>query len=242
MAATGPSAACSGLAAPTDPPDVLDCHGWTPQKFRWPGIHDCGTGSRTVSTVAPVPPRKTDPLGRWSVRVLHAGDRAPVGLAAVHLGIRRWQEEVGQITFDDIYDSQDDLNRINDVYLEPGGAFVVARDVGGAAIGFVGLRVHPHRVGQMSRMAVVPAWHRRGVATALVASLTAAADRAGLVEVFLDTGHGEQAEGLYRAAGFVNAAQQPWPGYLSMVRRHRDLRIGDQLVGLTPDSPPLCVR
>jgi hypothetical protein len=73
-------------------------------------------------------------------------------IAALHLWIRRWQEDQGQNKFEDLYGSQADLSDITSKYIEPGGNFFVARDTKDESIaGFVGLRRTAEAEGRIKR-------------------------------------------------------------------------------------------
>ncbi len=83
--------------------------------------------------------------------------------------------------------------------LDPSCVHALVRSPEGTPIGTA--RMRPD--GKIGRMAVLPAWRRRGVGTALLDALLREADRRGLVEVTLDAQ--TRALGFYRKRGFAAA-------------------------------------
>jgi putative acetyltransferase len=89
-------------------------------------------------------------------------------------------------------------------HLEGGrGAFVVARD-GDRAIGCGAVRLLDSTTAEVKRMYVEPDHRSRGVGSAVLASLEAAARQLGAQRLVLETGVHQQASiSLYRRAGFT---------------------------------------
>ncbi|WP_447971941.1 GNAT family N-acetyltransferase [Nitrospira sp. Kam-Ns4a] len=81
--------------------------------------------------------------------------------------------------------------------LDPSCVHALVRSPEGTPIGTA--RMRPD--GKIGRMAVRPAWRRRGVGTALLDALLREAGRRGLVEVTLDAQ--TRAIGFYRKRGFA---------------------------------------
>jgi putative acetyltransferase len=89
-------------------------------------------------------------------------------------------------------------------HLEDGrGTFVVARK-GGQAVGCGAIRLLDPTTAEVKRMYVEPEDRRKGVGSAVLASLEAAARELGAHRVLLETGvHQKAAVSLYRRAGFT---------------------------------------
>jgi GNAT superfamily N-acetyltransferase len=96
----------------------------------------------------------------------------------------------------------------------PSGAYVVARDHDGAAVGGVGVRAvaaHPG-AGEVKRLWVDPAWRGHGVGRALMAGLEAVAGDLGQTSLYLATGDRQpEAVALYEATGWVRL-EEDWDG------------------------------
>lgn len=139
----------------------------------------------------------------YSVAPFQTGIDVPADIAAIHLGIRNWQVETGQNTFRNILESQADLKALDQYYVEPGGNFFIARGLGSSVIGFLGLRNDGEGNGVFKRLAVVPEWHRKGVARALVGEAMDWAGETGFTKLSLQTNVGENARPLYEDFGFT---------------------------------------
>jgi putative acetyltransferase len=93
------------------------------------------------------------------------------------------------------------------------GIFVVARD-DGRAIGCGAIRRLDSRTAEAKRMYVEPDYRGRGIGSAVLASLEAAAMQLGVQRLVLETGvHQQAAISLYRRAGFVQV--DCWGDYAS---------------------------
>ncbi len=93
------------------------------------------------------------------------------------------------------------------------GTFLVARD-GGRAVGCGAVRLLDSATAEAKRMYVEPGHRGRGVGTALLAGLEAAAKELGASRLVLETGiHQVAAIALYRRAGFVRI--DCWGSYAS---------------------------
>ncbi len=101
--------------------------------------------------------------------------------------------------------------------------FLVARDVGGQAVGCAAL-VNRGGYGEVKRMYVDEAGRGRGIGRALLEQLTMFARMSGLQVLRLETGiHQPEAIGLYERSGFVRidpfGDYQPDPLSLFMEKR-----------------------
>jgi GNAT superfamily N-acetyltransferase len=139
----------------------------------------------------------------YTVGPFKKGVDAPAGIAALHLEIRRWQKKTGQNDFKGhLLGSQADLKDLEHYYIASGGNFFIAKDSVGEIIGFVGLRNDGDGHGSFKRLAVVPAWQRKGVGKALVAETMNWAKLAGFTRLSLQTHSREHARSLYEQFGF----------------------------------------
>ena len=125
-------------------------------------------------------------------------------IAAMHLRIRRAQQQNGENRFEDILDSQADLRDVPAAYLAVGGQFFVACTSSDDIVGICGI-TRPHRrstSARLQRLAVEPDWRGRGIGTQLVRAAVDWARHRQRVSIDLSTGEQERASGIYRAAGF----------------------------------------
>jgi len=139
----------------------------------------------------------------YSIDLFREGVDDPAEIARLHLGVRRLQVATDNNTFLDFYESQVDLNAIGSYYVEPGGNFFVARDIGSGCIaGFVGIRNEGERVGALKRMAVMPKHRRRRVGLSLAQTAVGWSKANGFTKLTLTTGFKENAKPIYEAVGF----------------------------------------
>lgn len=143
------------------------------------------------------------PESDYTVGPFKKGVDSPAGIAALHLEIRRWQKKTGQNDFKGhLLGSQGDLKDLERYYIAPGGNFFIAKDAHGKIIGFVGLRNDGGGHGSFKRLAVVPAWQRKGVGKALLAETIDWARQTGFTKLSLQTHSREHAKPLYEQFGF----------------------------------------
>jgi RimJ/RimL family protein N-acetyltransferase len=156
-----------------------------------------------------------------------AGQYADPG--GLNLRVRQWEVETAGVVFGDgLLGSQDDLGRVYEYYVRPGGGFWYAEDTadGGRLVGIVGLRKDPPtrgapRSAELKRWAVDPAWHNQGIGKRLLRALLDDADELlEFDEVYLTTGPGEHARPIYERFGFVVTGLSPH-GDFNMMRRRR---------------------
>ena len=130
-------------------------------------------------------------------------------IAALHLAIRKWQEDINQNKFTDLHASQTDLKNIKQYYIDPGGNFFLAINNDTAeVVGFVGLKRVGDR-GEVKRLAVLPQHHKRGIARSLMTELIAWSKSHDIKELNLTTCIGEKAQFMYDKLGFVNKGLIP---------------------------------
>lgn len=97
-----------------------------------------------------------------------------------------------------------ELSGFNIMYGPPKGSMILA-EIGGAAIGAVGLRFLSEGVAEMKRMFVVPKYQGLGVGSALMVAFLEKAKVLGYRSVKLDTiPELDQAIKLYKKFGFKN--------------------------------------
>lgn len=146
---------------------------------------------------------KTDTAKTYTIRPFQAGVDKPAVIARLHLEVRRWQEEHQKNIFTDIYDSQADLNAIDEFYLKPGGNFFVAYEPAtGRVAGFVGLKNEGQETGRIMRLAVMEKYRRQGIGLSLVNTAVDWARDNDFKLLRLGTGFREKARPVYEKAGF----------------------------------------
>ena len=90
----------------------------------------------------------------------------------------------------------------DDDLIAPTGVFLLARKET-TPVGCIGLRLRPNRVGQVTRMFVLPSERRQGIATRLLQELEAVARKYDVTRLELDTRHDlVEARRLYERYGF----------------------------------------
>lgn len=123
-------------------------------------------------------------------------------IAAIHLSIRKWQEQIDQNKFTDLFASQADLKNIKQYYVNQGGNFFLAIDNDtNEVVGFVGLK-RVGDVGEVKRLAVLPNHHQRGIAQRLMTELITWSKLHDIQELMLTTCISEKAQFLYAKLGF----------------------------------------
>lgn len=126
----------------------------------------------------------------------------PIDIANIHLGIRMWQEQVGQNKFSNLHESQTDLRDLENYYIKSGGNFFIARTAERAVAGFVGIRNNGHGQGSIKRLAVLPEHHSQGIGQALVGEAVDWAQAQNFEKLTLHTNAGENARSIYEKYGF----------------------------------------
>lgn len=104
----------------------------------------------------------------------------------------------------------DDLARIHDVYVQPGGNFWVAT-IDSEVVGIVGLEAKPNCEGELRRMSIKTEARRFGVGRLLVAHLETWASAHGFAKVWLSTGGVmTQTQKSYASMGYEFTHTEPY--------------------------------
>jgi len=107
-------------------------------------------------------------------------------------------------------------------YARPEGLVLLARTVGGEAVGCVAYRPFEAEICEMKRLYVAPSWRDRGAGRRLCDRLLAEARAAGYRRMLLDTGDWLKAAlTLYRGLGFAPIPayyHNPLPGTVYLAR------------------------
>jgi GNAT superfamily N-acetyltransferase len=131
----------------------------------------------------------------------HTVDIAPDQIAAMHLGVRIWQEQTGQNKFSDLHETVPDITELQERYVLPGGNFFIARSEE-QVLGCIGLRHLDDGKGMLKRFAVVPSHQGEGIGSGLVGSALDWARNQDFKKLILHTNRSEQARHIYERAGF----------------------------------------
>lgn len=142
----------------------------------------------------------------YQIRYFDSMVHSEAEIARIHLDVRAWEVQHLGIVFDDTRLAQTELHAIEEYYIRPGGNFLVASDLAtGKIVGFVGIKLAATaavKTGIIKRMAVVPAYHRRGIGTSLVELALKWARENSFAKITLTTGMREHAKPLYEKFGF----------------------------------------
>ncbi len=148
--------------------------------------------------------RRYRPADRAAVRELH--DLALVD-AGAHAGSGEWDA---------------DLDRIERVYLEDGGEFLVG-ELDGRIVAMGALRREAGGIGRITRMRVHPDCQRRGFGRIVLTRLEQRAAELGYRELVLDTTVGQTAaRAMYEGAGYRETARSRL-GPFEVIDMHRTL-------------------
>jgi GNAT superfamily N-acetyltransferase len=102
----------------------------------------------------------------------------------------------------------EDLDDIDGVYLNAGGAFWVIEAPGGEVAGYGGVLRVDERTARLRRFRVRERWRRQGIATRLLLEAERFCSEHGLTRVTLGTTDLQQpAQALYRKHGYVEAGE-----------------------------------
>ena len=102
----------------------------------------------------------------------------------------------------------DDLHRVEEVYLRSGGEFLVGL-LGGRLVAMGALKPSAGGRAEIRRMRVHPDFQRRGFGRAILRRLEARAAELGYAELHLETTAGQTAaRGLYEAMGYRETGQR----------------------------------
>ncbi|WP_439406692.1 GNAT family N-acetyltransferase [Bradyrhizobium sp. DASA03076] len=108
---------------------------------------------------------------------------------------------------------EDDLRNIAEVYIRPGGDFLLAH-IGSQLVAMGGLKAVDADVAQLKRMRVDPAFRRRGFGRRLLRELESRAVAAGFKRIVLDTTMIQLgAQRLYETADYVRCREGTLQGY-----------------------------
>lgn len=140
---------------------------------------------------------------------------ANAGIEGLHLSIRQWQVANHGTQFPDVHSSQTDLGAIEEHYVARGGNFFVAHDAAtDQIVGFVGIRNDGDGIATVKRLAVLPAHHRKGIATELMRTAIDWAQASGFTNLELSTGTSENAKPIYEHFGFKVVGRKANDDYL----------------------------
>ena len=96
----------------------------------------------------------------------------------------------------------EDMRSIPHTYLASGGEFIVG-ELGGGIVAHAAFLPQPERRATVRRVAVHPAFQRRGIGQALMAALEGKARQRSIVVLQLDTSQSQvAAQALYRRCGY----------------------------------------
>ncbi|GLR91091.1 GNAT family N-acetyltransferase [Bradyrhizobium iriomotense] len=108
---------------------------------------------------------------------------------------------------------EDDLRNISEVYIKPGGDFLLAH-IGSRLVAMGGLKPVDADVAQLKRMRVDPAFRRRGFGRRLLRELESRAVARGVKWIVLDTTSIQLgAQRLYETADYVRCREGTLHGY-----------------------------
>ena len=106
----------------------------------------------------------------------------------------------------------DDLIAINEVYVAPGGCFLVVKE-DRQIIGMGALRIHGDRGAEIKRMRVDPSRQRQGIGQTVFDALLQHAKSAQFRRLFLDTdARWIGAQRFYEKNDFVEYRRESWRG------------------------------
>jgi GNAT superfamily N-acetyltransferase len=142
-------------------------------------------------------------------------------MEAIDLHIRRYEDRDAEAVWDlhnralheiDAHGGNgpwdEDLHRIDEVYIRSGGEFVVGENNGRVVAMGALLPTGPGQ-GEIKRMRVEPSLQRQGLGRAILSALLEAARRRSLRRLHLETTAGQvAARGLYESSGFVMAGSR----------------------------------
>ena len=104
----------------------------------------------------------------------------------------------------------DDLDRIQQTYIHPGGDFLVG-ELNGTIVAMGALRRESEYAAEIRRMRVHPAHQRRGIGTQMLKALEERAISSGYRRVYLDTTTTQiGAQRLYEKHGYREFKRKPW--------------------------------
>ena len=107
---------------------------------------------------------------------------------------------------------EEDLIAINEVYVAPGGCFLVVEE-GRRIIAMGALKMHKDRGAEIKRMRVDPPSQRQGAGQMVLDALLQHANHAHVRRMFLDTdARWVGAQRFYKKNGFVEYRRKLWHG------------------------------
>ncbi len=106
----------------------------------------------------------------------------------------------------------DDLHRVEAVYLEAGGEFLVG-EAEGQVVAMGALQRKDDETGAVRRMRVAPSWQHRGYGSKVLGALEARASELGYKRMVLDTTTAQEAAmAFYAAHGYTETGQAELQG------------------------------
>jgi GNAT superfamily N-acetyltransferase len=110
----------------------------------------------------------------------------------------------------------DDLHKITDQYIRPGGVFLVGL-LEEELVAMGALRRLDSTTGEIKRMRVAPDHQRRGYGTAILLALELRADELGIIRLKLDTTDIQlAAQSLYKRHGYREVSRHKVSGFTTI--------------------------
>ena len=120
----------------------------------------------------------------------------------------------------------DDMLNINEVYVRPGGLFVIVED-NGSLIGMGALKIISEKEAEIKRMRVETTLQGKGIGQKIIDHLLSHAENKGIKRVILDTTEAQKpAQNFYLKNGFKEYGQSIWNG-LGLILYEKELNISE---------------
>lgn len=107
----------------------------------------------------------------------------------------------------------EDLKKIEETYLDPGGMFLVV-EIEGKLVAMGAMKRVSDTTGEVKRMRVLPEFQQKGIGQAILDRLIKFAMEHGITRVVLDTTEVQvQAQRFYEKNGFARYGSDTWNGF-----------------------------